>query len=37
MKDSKDNQQIAAAIDLRVRQLSVQNLSDSALIEQMLG
>ena len=33
----KDNQQIAAAIDLRVRQLSVQNLSDSALIEQMLG
>lgn len=33
----KDNQQIAAAIDLRVRQLSVQNLSDSALIEQMFG
>lgn len=32
-----DNQQIAAAIDLRVRQLSVQNLSDSALVEQMLG
>jgi hypothetical protein len=33
----KDNQQIAAASDLRVRQLSVQNLSDSALIEQMFG
>src|ERR1039458_2306539 len=37
MKDNKDNQQIAAEIDLRVRQLSVQNLSDSALIEQMFG
>ncbi len=33
----KNNQQIAAAIDLRVRQLSMQNLSDPALIERMLG
>ena len=33
----KGNQQIAAEIDLRVRQLSVQGMSDSALIEQMFG
>ncbi len=37
MNDTKDNQQIAAAIDLRVRQLSVQNPGDSVLIEQMFG
>jgi hypothetical protein len=34
MKNSRD---IAAAIDLRVRQLAVHRLSDSALIDQMVG
>jgi hypothetical protein len=33
----KDSRQIASAIDLRVRQLAAQNLSDSALIDQMAG
>lgn len=33
----KNNQEIAAAIDLRVRQLSAQNVSDSALVDQMVA
>jgi hypothetical protein len=33
----KDNRQIAAAIDLRVQQLAVQGVSDSALVDQMIG
>src|ERR1019366_9718513 len=33
----KNSRQIAAAIDLRVRQLAAQTASDSALIDQMVG
>jgi hypothetical protein len=33
----KNSRQIAAAIDLRVRQLGAQTASDSALIDQMVG
>lgn len=33
----KENRQIAAAIDLRVRQLAAQGVSDSALVDQMFG
>jgi hypothetical protein len=33
----KESRQIAAAIDLRVRQLAVHNLSDSALVDHMVG
>jgi hypothetical protein len=33
----KINRQIAAGIDQRVRQLAGQNLSDSALVDQMVG
>lgn len=33
----KSSREIAVAIDLRVRQLAVHRLSDSALVDQMVG
>ncbi len=37
MQNIKDNRRIAAAIDLRVRQLAGHHLSDSALVDQMVA